>query len=220
MINAINIILQRINQERALKSLTPWTLNTTKANASLKINIYLNSQTKAEELISQICDYTDHIWQVKDNVLHLYDKNISNGTIQISLGNILMDSYSITYNDIIKGWEAKWETYAYDSNNNDLKANSKAITVTTGMDSGQMIELTPLDYIDANIQAILNRKKVLYDYARGSVTVVGLLDLKPCMEVTLDYTDSWVNFQKLRVFEWEWDFNNQTTTMSGIILGG
>lgn len=206
-----------INAMKMLAKKKGWSVNASNADHSCKVNFMVDSQRTVEDVMGEICTYTDHIYMVENGTLSLYDKLKDSGTVNVKLSEVLLDGVSYDYNSITKGWKSNWVTYGLDKDKYELSSTKKSTRLDSGINAGDFEEIDPLDTKKENIDYILGRKKRLFEYPRAEVKIGGIRKLTPCTKVVLDVNDGWVAFQWLRVFEWDWNFKDGTTTLIGIV---
>jgi hypothetical protein len=157
-------------------------LNDTYIDENSIINYYAKNSTKVIDLISNFCNYTGHIFIIKDNTLWVIDKLQAYEKIEVSKTvsdfDIIKDSFNIIDKDITKSFNATWTKKT--PNGNDLIDTTYELSKDTSISpAGNISTVTPYDYIDENIAYELEKKCKLYDdYTDISFSVLATTDIK------------------------------------------
>ncbi len=205
-----------------------YTLDSTLANTGYKINYFVNQQVDSLKFLSDACEYTNHV-TLLDNlnttlkVVQLYS-DFANVPDEIKLYvdgfRVLRSGLQKRYNDIIKEFKAIWEKRESVANPQRVESQEATKSAFTGLNSGEIIEITPFDYIDSNIESVLWQKYVLYLLHKVELRVSGLdfityNDFGKVIYIDVpEYLDM-TKINWMQIIEMEFDFSNAETILKG-----
>ncbi len=204
-------------------------LNSQYAKAT-SINYFAVNQENILDFFSKICNYVNHFFYINNlldsDSLVLFQKylNFSDIPDEIKIPqdgfSILKDGVQKTYNNIIKQFKATWEKRQPIQNPVKVKREQATLTVDTGFNTGEILDVQVYDYFDENILNILNEKKGLNNLHQVEVKLGGnilfLKDIGKVIEIKDDTVidDSQNNW--VQILELEQDYKEGETRIKGI----
>ena len=191
------------------------TLDSTDADATVKINDFASRQEDALGLIRRYCEFHDHIFLIDGSTLYLIDKTAYSSSVSRDGFTILDQGRDIKEAAIIKSFVARWTLKSAKSNPNEVMKTPQVITVSTGLGTGKEEAVRVYDNDNTRITTALTKKKTLYnDYQWLSLALADIdPDITPGMRVQFDA--EWLAGD-LHVQVVKWNFKYAKTLLQGL----
>lgn len=218
--NALEIVTQRMGLSA----------NTTYAS-NVDINMAIESQINATDLLNKICDYADHAYYISGTTAVFFDK-LPQSVIPQATGGY-PSTYSFTEHDVAaNSLKSQRDTiyHTVTAKYKELQAviipasgnlpqlttyslEDKEQSVSTGQNSGTTYTFTALTYNqDNDVADVLARKKALFNLKKISVKIVGLQPIAIGSHIQVDVGTATADFRALNV---TYNIKENSVSLSG-----
>jgi len=160
------------------------TLDVTKANTNV-VNFFQSTQINAIDALSTFCEYTENIFYITGTTLYIVAKTSFVAQYAKDAFEIMKDGVDIQEQSIVKTIRAEWEVRKPQINPTILGTQTKSLSVNI-LSDGSTIDITPFDEVNANIQTILNAKKVQIQKSNVLITIADIHVLAIGDELSFD----------------------------------